>query len=314
MGQDAQLKDIHLKVIRKRVLSKELFILRTKREELDIKVNELAKQKEEEQKDVDRLEKAGVTSFFYGLIGKKEEKLEKERAEALKSMKQYEEVFLELESVNRSIELKETELATLDGYEEKFVTMLKGKRRLLENTGTDTEQTILNAERELALQKEQDTFIYETKKLGEQILEHIRQTQETLNEAEKCAIAQSSTSMSLGIRKSELLSQAQKQVGLMQPLLKDFGTKVERINKEAQIRDNLSVVYEFGNGIYTSFIAAESVMSVVAIERIRTAKGSLMLLREQIENVLPMLAVEKESSTKKVSFLEEKVEKLIIDA
>ena len=84
--------------------------------------------------------------------------------------------------------------------------------------------------------------------------------------------------------------------------------------KGVQIRDNLSVVYEFGNGIYTSFIASESVMSVVAIERIRTAKGSLMLLREQMQDILPTVVAEKESNAKQVVFLEERLENLIIEA
>ncbi len=312
MVQNTQLKDIHVKVVRKRILSAELLTLQAKKKELDAKVKELAERKQAEQKDVDRLEKGGITSFFYGILGKKEEKLEKERGEAVEATEQYEEAFLELESVNRSIELKETELATLEGYEEKFEKLLHGKRRLLENTTSEAE--ILEAEKELALQREQCALLAEAEKQGEQILEYVGKIRETLDEAEKCAIAQSAPGMSMGIRKSELLSQAQKQVALMQPLLKDFGTKVERTLKGVQIRDNLSVVYEFGNGIYTSFIASESVMSVVAIERIRTAKGSLMLLREQVQDILPTVVAEKESKAKKVELLEERLENLIIEA
>ena len=312
MAQDAQLKDIHVKVIRKRILSSELAALQAKQKELDAKVKELAERKQAEQKDVDRLEKGGITSFFYSIFGKKEEKLVKERAEALEALQQYEEAFLELEGVRRSIDLKSTELATLEGYEEKFEKLLQGKRRLLENTTSEAE--ILAVEKELALKKEQCALLAEAGKQGEQILEYVGAIRETLDEAEKCAIAQSSPGMSMGIQKSELLSQAQKQVAMIQPLLKDFGTKVERALKGVEIRDNLSVVYEFGNGIYTSFIASESVMSVVAIERIRTAKGSLMLLREQVQDVLPTIAVEKESNAKKVALLEERWENLIIEA
>jgi len=312
MAQDAQLKDIHVKIVRKRILSAELMALRVKQKDLDAKVKELSERKQAEQKDVDRLEKGGITSFFYGIVGKKEEKLEKERAEALDALQQYEEAFLELEGVNRSIELKETELATLEGYEEKFEKLLQGKRRLLENTVSEVE--ILEVEKDLAFQKEQSALLAEAEKQGERILEYVGKIRETLDEAEKCAIAESSPGMSLGIRKSELLSQAQKQVAMMQPLLKEFGAKVERGLKGVQIRDNLSVVYEFGNGIYTSFIASESVMSVVAIERIRTAKGSLMLLREQMQDILPAVVAEKESKAKQAVFLEEKLENLIIEA
>lgn len=104
MAQDAQLKDIHVKVIRKRILSSELADLQVKQKELDTKEKELSERKQAEQKDVDRLEKGGITSFFYSIVGKKEERLVKERAEALEALQQYEETFLELEGVSRNID------------------------------------------------------------------------------------------------------------------------------------------------------------------------------------------------------------------
>lgn len=179
MAQDAQLKDIHVKVIRKRILSSELADLQVKQKELDTKVKELAERKQAEQKDVDRLEKGGITSFFYSIAGKKEEKLIKERAEALDALQQYEEAFLELEGVRRSIELKVTELATLDGYEEKFEKLLQGKRRLLENKTSEAE--ILATEKELALQKEKCALLAEAGKQGEQILEYVGAIRDNLS-------------------------------------------------------------------------------------------------------------------------------------
>ena len=312
MAQDIQLKEFHQKVIRKRSLIRELNVLRFQSQELSSKIADLERKKQVEQKDVDKLEKAGITSFFYSIIGKKEEKLEKERAEAVDAAQQYEQAFLELENVKRSIELKETELATLDGYEEKFKKLLQGKRRLLENIGSEVERVILQAEKELALQKEQQALLGETEKLGEQILEQLGKVQKTLDEAEKCAIAQSSAGLTLGIRKSELLSEAQKQVTMMQPLLKAFAQKLEA-SSDGNVQENLGVVYEFGNGIYTSYVAGNT-MKVVDIERIRTAKGNVRLLKGQILDVLPFLVSEKESGEHKIDLLEERLEKLIIEA
>ncbi|MBR5128027.1 MAG: hypothetical protein IKU69_06320 [Roseburia sp.] len=311
MAQDAQLKDIHTKVIRKRTISKELLILRARRQELDAKVKELSERKLAEQKDVERLEKRGITSLFYSIVGKKEEKLKKERAEALDATQQYEQAFLEVENVKRSIELKETELATLEGYEEKFEKLLQGKRRLLEHTGLEAERKVLQAEKELALQKEQQALLEETEKLGETILEQANKVQETLSTAEKYAIAQTSQ-RSLGIQKSELLSQAQKQVTQIQPLLRAFTQKLELISEGRKIQENLNVVYEFGNGIYTSYVVGNT-MSVVDIERIRTAKGNVMLLRGQIQDVLSLLSSQKECCEHKIELSKEHLEKLIIE-
>ena len=46
------------------------------------KVEELRQEKEDEQKDVDRLEDRGLTALFYSLIGKIDEKMTKEQKEA----------------------------------------------------------------------------------------------------------------------------------------------------------------------------------------------------------------------------------------
>ena len=43
------------------------------------KVEELRQEKEDEQKDVDRLEDRGLTALFYSLIGKIDEKMKRNR-------------------------------------------------------------------------------------------------------------------------------------------------------------------------------------------------------------------------------------------
>ena len=43
----------------------------------------------DEQSDVDRMESGGISSFVYGILGRQEEKLEKERLEARQAQAQY---------------------------------------------------------------------------------------------------------------------------------------------------------------------------------------------------------------------------------
>ena len=47
---------------------------------------------------------------------------------------------------------------------------MQGKRRLLENTGLEAEKSVLEAEKELALQKEQEALVCETKKSADELL------------------------------------------------------------------------------------------------------------------------------------------------
>ena len=98
----------------------------------------------------------------------------------------------------------------------------------------------------------------------------------------------------------------------IQPLLRAFTQKLELISEGRKIQENLNVVYEFGNGIYTSYVVGNT-MSVVDIERIRTAKGNVMLLRGQIQDVLSLLSSQKECCEHKIELSKEHLEKLIIE-
>ena len=76
---------------------------------------------------VEKLEKGGLYALFHTFTGKRGEKLEKGREKSAKLAIQYERVSLEFSDVKRQVELKETELATLEGYEEKFKKLLEAK-------------------------------------------------------------------------------------------------------------------------------------------------------------------------------------------
>lgn len=49
---------------------------------MESKLPELEQNVRDEQSDVDRMESGGISSFVYGILGRQEEKLEKERLEA----------------------------------------------------------------------------------------------------------------------------------------------------------------------------------------------------------------------------------------
>lgn len=306
MAQDIQLKKFWEKVKRRRRLSEELSGLRNEQTALDRRVKELETKKQKEQKDAERLEKAGVRSFFYALIGKKEEKLEKERMEANAALEEYEEAFLKLESLNRRIELAETEWKTLDAYEEKFSKLLEGKRKLLSGSEIPAEKEILQVERKLSALKIREKAVLELLEQGETILTQTEQLQNTLIHAEQAE----TTRRFMG---TEQLDKAQKQTAALQKNLREFEIGIKTIFESEEIDDNLNVIYQFCNGIYTNYIASNSVMQVALLERIRTARGNARLLGEQLQGLTERLLSKQKEIVYEKRLLEEKREKLIID-
>lgn len=306
MAQDIQLKEFWEKVKRRRRLSEELSRLRNEQTALDRRVKELETKKQKEQKDAERLEKAGVRSFFYALIGKKEEKLEKERMEANAALEEYEEAFLKLESLNRRIELAETEWKTLDAYEEKFSKLLEGKRKLLSGSEIPAEKEILQVERKLSALKIREKAVLELLEQSETILTQTEQLQNTLIHAEQAETMRR-------FMGTEQLDKAQKQTAVLQKNLREFEIGIKTIFEEEEIADNLNVIYQFCNGIYTNYIASNSVMQVALLERIRTARGNVRLLGEQLQGLTERLLSKQKEIVYEKRLLEEKREKLIID-
>ena len=73
-----------------------------------------------EEADVEKLKKTGLTAIFYEIIGKKEEKLEKEQREALAAAARYQTAQAELDGLWRERETLRAEQAELQGCAERF--------------------------------------------------------------------------------------------------------------------------------------------------------------------------------------------------
>lgn len=105
------------------------------------KLEFLVKKVDEESEDIDALNKTGIKSIFYKILGSKEEQLEKERQELLQ-------VNLEYDEVRKSLELLEYERNILEGKVGELPAAEKHHQRLLKRR----EEEILDSNPVLAKQ------------------------------------------------------------------------------------------------------------------------------------------------------------------
>lgn len=92
-----------------------------------------------EEKDVLKLEGMSLSSFFFNVIGKKEDKLDKERREYLAAKLQFDELALSIKELNYLIKEYDEELLSYVGVEEKYKDLLDKKQSIL--TSEDTESS-----------------------------------------------------------------------------------------------------------------------------------------------------------------------------
>ena len=174
----------------KRKRLRELQEQKQRKAHLDALRSELAKQQRElsdktislkaamvnEQADVDRLERGGLVSMFYELLGSKEKKLEQERREAHDARLNYESALREQADVEYRLNRVDGELAELSDSSAEYDALLTE----LVETVTDRE-----AKREIEVLSHRVHSIQAAKNEIHPILEEIDRVREHLIEAQK---------------------------------------------------------------------------------------------------------------------------------
>ncbi len=125
MDINSQLKELKLTIAEKEHIEAKLEALKSRERVIGSEVIELRRIMEYECADVEKLENLGAVSLFYSLIGKKVEKLDVEKREAVLATEKYKLAVAELEDISRDIEKCERELRNIKRCEKKYAELWK---------------------------------------------------------------------------------------------------------------------------------------------------------------------------------------------
>lgn len=311
---DADLKVLYGEILHKRDLEIALKDLCQKQDELEGQVAQLKQIKLAEQKDVDKIEKGGLKSFFYGATGRKGKKLDKEREEAFAAAKKYEEALRELEDVNECIYAKEREMESLEADETRYDELLQEKRKQISESGNPSDKKLSDIEEKMSILKESREMIAKTVGTGAQILKDTEDIRAVLNRAEKSAVVQTAFKP-MEFDKFFQMGNAQDLAANLKNEMETFGAELKSILGDVEMPMNLDSFYQFGNFIYSYWVKdTATIMDVASIERIRTARGNLKLIDDQVKKGISALEERQQINEKEIILLKNKLEGLIIDA
>lgn len=145
-----QLLLLQQQVAQKKRQDSKLKELYEQRQELSARVCELEKIKLNEQADVDHLEGHSLAAFFYSVVGKMNEKLDKEKEEAYAAAVKYDTTARELSKVEDDIQHIAAEVGRLQGCELQYEKMLKTVAETIKALGSDQAVAILQIEENVA--------------------------------------------------------------------------------------------------------------------------------------------------------------------
>lgn len=282
---NGHLAELRQQVARRKHLEASLVRLTAQQQDLRRKAAQLETKKLEEQKDVDRLERGSLASFFYNVIGRLDEKLDTERAEAYAARVKYDAASLSLHSVEMDLAKAQAELAELQNCEEAYAHALEEKRAAIKAACLPGEEQIIALEAELAELQNQLTQLEEATAAGNAAYSLSGKVLDALEDADGYAAWDvMGGGLLADIAKHDSLDQAQNQVNLLQQHLNRFHTELADVSVSADIQVSLDDFTSFADFVFDNIFTDWAVM-----DHIDHALQQTKQTRSEIKATLDML-------------------------
>ena len=305
----SQLQMLQAQAALKTKLKSHLKDLHRQQKELHEKISLLNGQRIQEQSDVERLEGHSLSAFFYNVIGKMDEKLDKERQEAYAAAVKYDTAVRELEAVEGDIRRYEAELKPLQNCQEEYTKVLNEKTAVIRASGLPEAAQILQLEERSSYIDNQKKEIQEAISAGTRALDTTKAVLSALNKAKGWGTFDLiGGGLVADAVKHGHLDEAQAQIQQLQIQLRRFKTELADITIHTDLQMNISEFLKFADFFFDSLF-----VDWMVLDKINQSQTQVLNTRQQIEEVLFKLDGMMDAARQKQSLEKEKLEKLILD-
>ena len=282
---DEQLKQLQQQVARKKHLDAMLTELYYQRRTLSERAAELEAVMLKEQADVDRLEGRSLAAFFYGVISKMDERLDKEREEAYAAKVKYDAAARELASVEEDVQRHEAELRSLADCEKRYEQVLREKAEAIKASGEGVAADILRLEERIAAIGNQKREIREAISAGNAALSTAESILNSLGSADSWATWDLfGGGLISDLAKHSHLDDAQGMVEHLQVQLRRFKTELADVTIHADLQVSIDGFLRFADYFFDGLFADWAVKDQIYQSQRRVEQTA-----SQIESVLHRL-------------------------
>ena len=296
------------KVLRKAHLEKLLEELDIQRADLEDKVYRYGLTKAREQKEADRLEGRSLTAFVYTVIGKKEEKLEKEQREAREAAVRYDAAARELDAVKSDIERYGAELLSLKTCEAELESATAAAVAEIKGSDKPEREEIFRLEQERAVLLNKLRELDEAVAAGDTAHKTVSEIKIKLDKAVNMGEWDLfGGGMLPDIMKHGYLDEAQGLVEKLQTELRRFRTELADVQFDADFRINEDGFLRFADYFFDGFF-----VDLASLRKIEKSRDYVLSVKRDLENVLNAVVEEQMKVDAELAALKEKLEALII--
>ena len=307
---DEKLKALQEKISRSRQLTSMLKELRGQRDTIAARVRELEAIKMDEQADVDRLEGRSLASFFYNVIGKMDERLNKEREEAYAARVKYDAAARELEAIDGDIRRCEAELSGLRGCEGEYEATLQEKANAVKSAGGARAEEILKLEERHAYLESQKKELREAISAGNSARSTAESVLSSLDSAEGWGTWDLlGGGLLADMAKHSHLDEAQGAIERLQSQLRRFKTELADVTIHADMQVNVDGFLRFADYFFDGLFADWAVM-----DKISQSQSQVQSTKNQIDSVLSRLNSMMSAAEREQAQTKGKLDALVLEA
>lgn len=283
-----QIQELRAKIERRKHLETVCKDLHNQINELRTKHSQLQSALSKEENDVAILEKGGITSFFLEMMGKKEERLDKERREAYAAKAQYESASRQLQSLEYDIGRYMQELDSLQNADEQYAALLEERTRLIEMRGIATEEDTLALQENLIFLENNHREIQEAVAAGQQAVSIAHEITFYLQKAEELLMWDILfDSILVDMQKHDWLDKAGKAAESLQLQLRKFKSELADVTIDEDFDITMDDFMTFFDFFFDGLFSSLAVNDRVKSSKIRTEETCSKIIHtlSQLENM-----------------------------
>ena len=281
-----RLEQLREKMARRRRLNAEVSTLEERRVSLAQRVQQLKEETYKEQLDVDQLENFSAAKLFYQIVGKLDERLEKEQAELYAAALRYDSARQELQSVESELDSRRRELSLLEGCEREYERLLAEKARVLrEDPNSPSARRLLALEERQAQLSAREKELNEAIRAGYDALSDIGTIEESLSSAEGWGTWDLfGGGLISDMAKYSHLDEAQRQINTLQRSLSRFRTELADVDIRMDIQIEVDSFLRFADYFFDNIFTDWAVL-----DRIRNTQSQIQQVDGSVRTIVSRL-------------------------
>ena len=300
MNYNEQLQKLQKKVSQEKSVEAKLRELKSQKDELNNRVYVFKKTMKNEQADVERLERTSLSSVFYAMMGRKDEMLDKEKAEAYAAKVKYDAAVEELRLIEEDLHRMETQLCDIIAFKKEYDLLLEEKKEAIKAVNSIEAERIFQIEEKIAEQKNHQKEIKEAVSAGTRALGTAVSILSSLDSAQNWGTWDLvNGGLIAGMAKHSYLDEAQDKVITLQSQLRKFKTELTDITIQTDMKVNVDGFLRFADYFYDGLFFDWAVL-----DKISQSKSSVIAIKTQVENVLSNLNRMKTAAEQMIQQLE----------